>query len=67
MTRLRFSAPLSYDIQTIGWTTDAVIKPFKGFNFHFLFTYQSPTYKKYETSVTFKDGTVGRSMPQGIL
>ena len=34
-------------------------RPFKGFNFHFLFTYQSPTYKKYETSVTFKDGTVG--------
>lgn len=53
------AAPLSYDIQTVGWTTDAVIKPFKGFNFHFLFTYQSPTYKKYETSVTFKDGTVG--------
>ena len=52
------AAALSYDIETLGWTTDAVIKPFKGFDFHFLFTYQSPKYKKYETGVTFADGTV---------
>lgn len=52
------AAPLSYDIQTLGWTTDAVIKPFKGFDLHLLFTYQSPKYKKYETSVTFADGSV---------
>src|SRR5699024_4008577 len=51
------AAALSYDIETIGWTTDAVVKPFKGFDFHFLFTYQSPKYKKYETGVTFSDGT----------
>ncbi len=51
------AAPLSYDIETIGWTTDAVVKPFKGFDFHFLFTYQSPKYKKYETGVTFSDGS----------
>lgn len=50
------AAPLSYDIQTMGWTTDAVIKPFKGFDFHFLFTYQVPKYKKYETGITFADG-----------
>lgn len=61
------AAPLSYDIKTIGWTTDAVIKPFKGFNFHFLFTYQSPTYKKYETSVTFKDGTIGEINATGNI
>lgn len=52
------AAPLSYDIQTIGWTTDAVVKPFKGFDLHFLFTYQRPKYKKYETSVIFGDGNV---------
>lgn len=51
------AAPLSYDIQTVGWTTDAVIKPFKGFDFHFLFTYQVPKYKKYETGVAFPDGS----------
>ncbi|MDD6553971.1 MAG: TonB-dependent receptor [Prevotellaceae bacterium] len=54
------AAPLTYDIQTIGWTTDAVMHPFKGFEFHWLFTYQRPTYKKYETSVTFSDGYVGK-------
>lgn len=51
------ASALTYDIQTIGWTTDAVIKPFKGFDFHALFTYQVPKYKKYETSVIFSDGT----------
>ena len=52
------ASALTYDIETIGWTTDAVVKPFKGFDLHFLFTYQRPKYKKYETSVTFSDGTV---------
>ena len=54
------AAPLTYDIQTIGWTTDVVATPVKGFTFHALFTYQRPTYKKYETSITFSDGYVGR-------
>ena len=53
------NAPVVYDIQTIGWTTDIVTHPFEGFNLHFLFTYQNPTYRKYETSVTFSDGYVG--------
>lgn len=51
------AAPLSFDIETMGWTTDAVIKPFRGFDLHFMFTYQSPKYKKYETGVTFSDGS----------
>ena len=46
-----------YDIETIGWTTDAVFTPFDGAQLHFLFTYQVPKYKKYEASVTFNDGT----------
>lgn len=53
------AAPLTYDIKTIGWTTDVVAHPFKGFDLHFLFTYQKPTYKKYETSVKFSDGYIG--------
>jgi hypothetical protein len=44
----------SYEIQTIGWTTDVVATPFKGFNFHFLFTLQSPKYKDYAGTVHFK-------------
>ena len=51
------AAPLSYDIKTIGWTTDLIAKLFKGFDLHFLFTYQNPTYKKYETGVSFSDGS----------
>ena len=54
------AAPLTYDIQTWGWTTDVMAHPVKGLDIHFLFTYQKPTYKKYETSITFSDGYVGQ-------
>lgn len=61
------AAPLTYDIKTLGWTTDVVARPFKGFDLHFLFTYQKPTYKKYETSVTFSDNYVGRINATGNI
>ena len=61
------AAPLTYDIKTLGWTTDVVTHPFKGFDLHFLFTYQKPTYKKYETSVTFSDGYVGQINATGNI
>lgn len=61
------AAPLTYDIQTIGWTTDVMAHPVKGLDIHFLFTYQRPTYKKYETSVTFGDGYVGRINATGNI
>ena len=48
---------LIYDIQTLGWTTSAELKPFKNFQLHALFTYQKPVYKNYAASVTFNDGT----------
>lgn len=51
------ASAFNYDIKTIGWTTDGVLSPFKNFNLHFLFTYQKPTYEKFETTVTFSDGT----------
>lgn len=51
------ASAFNYDIKTIGWTTDGILKPFKNFNLHFLFTYQKPTYEKFETTVTFSDGT----------
>ena len=47
-----------YDIETIGWTTDAIIKPFKGFDLHLLLTIQSPKYKNFAGDVKFADGTV---------
>ena len=61
------AAPLTYDIQTWGWTTDAVMRPFKGFELHALFTYQKPTYKKYETSVVFSDGYEGKINATGNI
>jgi len=45
-----------YDVSTIGWTTDAVITPFQGFNFHGLLTLQNPQYKKFTFQPIFKDG-----------
>lgn len=46
-----------YDIATMGWTTDAVVTPFKGFSCHLLFTLQKPQYKNFKTDLTFSDGS----------
>lgn len=40
-------AVINYDVQTLGWTTDAEIKPFKGMNLHMLMTIQSPKYNNF--------------------
>lgn len=52
---------VSYDIETLGWTTDIIAKPFDGFNLHFLLTIQSPKYKNYSGEVHFKSGNVTES------
>ena len=36
-----------YNIQILGWTTDMMITPFKGFNLHYLITLQDPVYKDF--------------------
>ena len=61
------ATPLAYDIKTWGWTTDLIAHPLKGLDIHFLFTYQKPTYKKYETSITFSDGYVGKINATGNI
>ena len=38
----------SSGIQTLGWTTDAMLNPFKGFQLHLMFTLQSPKYTGYQ-------------------
>lgn len=48
-------ALVTYDIQTLGWTTDIVSSPFKNFNLHLLFTMQTPKYKNYSGSVFNSD------------
>lgn len=49
--------PLTYDVQTMGWTTDVVLTPFKGFTFHGLLTIQDPKYKNFDINAIFSDGT----------
>lgn len=61
------AAAFNYDIQTLGWTTNMELDPFKGFHLHFLFTYQKPTYKKYESTVHFNDGTTGEINATGKI
>jgi hypothetical protein len=39
--------PVYYDIQTLGWTTDMVVSPFKNFTLHALFTLQNPKFENY--------------------
>lgn len=48
--------PVTYNIQTLGWTTDVVLTPFKGFMLHGLLTLQNPLYKKFSIFATFPDG-----------
>jgi hypothetical protein len=47
---------VSYDIQTLGWTTDIMATPIKNFNLHLLLTLQSPKYKNYSGTVDFGAG-----------
>lgn len=47
---------VSYDIETIGWTTDIMATPVKNFNLHFLLTLQAPKYKNYSGTVNFGAG-----------
>jgi hypothetical protein len=49
--------PLTYDVSTMGWTTDVVVTPFKGFSFHGLLTLQNPKYKNFNINAKFDDGT----------
>lgn len=42
---------ISYDVKTLGWTTDVILKPFKGFDLHLLLTIQDPQYDKFKFDV----------------
>ncbi|AJW62308.1 hypothetical protein VO54_00822 [Elizabethkingia miricola] len=49
------SLSVIYNIQTLGWTTDFVLKPFKGFNLHYLLTIQDPVYKNFKFNAFGKE------------
>lgn len=42
---------LIYSVSTLGWTTDAILKPFKGFKMHLLLTLQNPKYHDFNFDV----------------
>lgn len=62
---------VNYGVKTLGWTTDAIIKPFKGFQLHMLLTLQNPKYENfafdvYEQEYNFNGNTV-RSVSKTII
>ena len=60
-----------YDIRTLGWTTDAVLNPFKGFQLHLMLTLQNPVYKNFAFDVFGEhydyDGVVARSTSKTLI
>ena len=48
--------PSFYNIDAIGWTTDIVLTPFKGFSFHGLLNMRAPRYRDYKFEPIFSDG-----------
>jgi hypothetical protein len=61
-----------YDVNTIGWTTDILFTPFKGFNLHVLLTLQNPKYENYSFTTKWGDhydfsGNVARSVSKTLI
>lgn len=52
----------SYDVNTIGWTTDVLLKPFKGFDLHLLLTLQNPKYDNYAMTINYEAKSAGGGM-----
>lgn len=62
---------VNYDVKTLGWTTDVILKPFKGFNLHLLLTLQNPKYDKFKFDVYGEEydynGKIVRSVSKTII
>lgn len=50
------SQNINYGIQSLGWTTDAIITPFQGFQLHLGAILRDPQYKDFVFTPTFSDG-----------
>ena len=48
--------PSTYSMDALGWTTDIVLTPFKGFSFHGLLILRAPRYRNYRFEPVFSDG-----------
>lgn len=63
---------ISYDVSTVGWTTDLLFRPFKGFDLHMLLTLQNPKYKNYEFTTSWgqevnNNDNVARSVSKTLI
>ncbi|WP_085535257.1 TonB-dependent receptor [Massilibacteroides vaginae] len=63
---------ISYDVSTIGWTSDVLFRPFKGFDLHMLLTLQNPKYKNYEFTTSWgqevnNNDNVARSVSKTLI
>lgn len=62
---------ITYDVSTVGWTTDVLFKPFKGFELHCLLTLQNPKYENYEFEVFGEkysnSGNIARSVSKTLI
>lgn len=59
--------PLVYNVQTMGWNTDILLTPFKGFQFHGLLTLQNPVYKDYLLNAHFSDGEHSLDISNNVM
>lgn len=48
--------PSTYSMEAFGWTTDVLLKPFKGFSFHGFLTIRDPRYSNFKFTPVFSDG-----------
>lgn len=55
-----------YDTKTLGWTTDMIVKPFKGFTLHYLLTIQNPIYKTFHFTAFGNDYSYDDNVVLGI-
>ncbi|MVZ64123.1 hypothetical protein [Sphingobacterium humi] len=62
---------IGYDVNTIGWTTDVLLKLFKGFELQALLTLQNPKYENYEFDVFGEhfsnSGNIARSVSKTLV
>lgn len=62
---------LKFDVETMGWITDVVYKPFKGFQLHYMLQLQQPKYKNYAFNIFNTDydfsGNIVQKVSQTLM
>ncbi|TLX73502.1 hypothetical protein E9993_15435 [Labilibacter sediminis] len=56
-----------HDLETMGWVTDVIVKPFKNFELHTMFTLQKPKYDNFEFETSWGESfNFNGKVPGGI-